>query len=387
MRILISGAGIAGLTLAHWLRRQGHEPTIVEIAPQLRTEGYMIDFFGSGFDVAERMGLIQEVGAKNYWIGRMNFVNAEGKTVSHLNLQKIYQALGGRYASFMRSDLERILYGTVQDKVPIRFGTSLRVIQQNPAEVEIQYPTGTSEVYDLVIGADGVHSNVRHLAFGAEKEFEKFLGYYVAGFSLTNRFRLKNEFYNYQEPGKVVGVYPLPNGKLATLFVYAGSDEGSVPKEHQAARLKQEFRGCGWIVPDLLKDLDEQSNLLFDRVSQIQMPEWSQGRVALVGDSCACLTLMGGQGASMAMAGAFVLAQELGQCKGNYTQAFKNYEAFLRPVIAHMQKKAVAFARAFVPKNPFEIHLKRLIFKIALIPPFDRLTVKALGGQSILAGR
>jgi 2-polyprenyl-6-methoxyphenol hydroxylase-like FAD-dependent oxidoreductase len=387
MRILISGAGIAGLTLAHWLRRRGHETTLVEMAPQIRSEGYMIDFFGSGYDVAERMGLLSEVASKNFWISRLNFINAQGKTVSHLNFQKIYQALGGRYVSFMRSDLEQILYRAVKDKTSIRFGTTVWEVHQNPGEVEVHYNDGNSEVYDLVVGADGFHSNIRHLVFGELNKFEKYLGYYVAAFSLPNRFQLKNEFYNYQEPGRVVGVYPMPSGKLATLFVFASPDHGVLPPEKRAARLRSEFAQCGWIIPELLKDLDAHTAILFDKVSQIQMPKWSQDRVVLIGDACACLTLMAGQGASMAMAEAYVLAEELGRCKGNYTQAFTAYQTFLQPIIAQMQKKAAGFARTFVPKSPVEIFLKQWLMKIALIPPIDRLTVKAFGAQSILRGR
>lgn len=387
MRILISGAGIAGLTLAYWLRRRGHEPTLIELAPQIRSEGYMIDFFGSGFDVAERMGLIHEVSAKNFWIGRLNFINAQGKTVSHLNFQKIYQAMAGRYVSFMRSDLEKILYGAVKDKTAVRFGTTLKEIHQNPAEVEVYFNTGNSEIYDLVIGADGFHSNVRNQVFGEEKSFEKYLGYYVAAFSLPNRFQLKNEFYNYQEPNRVVGVYPMSNGKLATLFVFASPDHGAIPPAQRAPRLRNEFGQCGWIIPELLKDLESHTAIYFDKVSQIQMPKWNESRVALIGDACACLTMMAGQGASMAMAEAYVLAEELGRCKGNYTQAFNAYQGFLQPVITHMQRKAVQFARTFVPKSPWEILLKQWVMKVALIPPIDRLTVRAFGAQSILQGR
>jgi 2-polyprenyl-6-methoxyphenol hydroxylase-like FAD-dependent oxidoreductase len=387
MRILISGAGIAGLTLAYWLRRRGHEPTLIEAAPRIRDEGYMIDFFGSGFDVAERMGLISEVSSKNFWIGRLNFINAQGKTVSHLNFKKIFQALAGRYVSFMRSDLEQILYRVVKDKTTLRFGTTIKEIHQSPAEVEVHYNAGSSEVYDLVVGADGFHSKVRQLIFGEENKFEKYLGYYVAAFALPNRFQLKNEFYNYQEPNRVVGVYPMSNGKLATLFVFASPDHGIIPPGQRAGRLRNEFSQCGWIIPELLKDLDGHTPILFDKVSQIQIPKWSEDRVVLLGDACACLTMMAGQGASMAMAEAYVLAEELGRCKGNYAQAFMAYEGFLRPIVADMQKKAAGFARIFVPKSPLEILAKHWLMKLALVPPMDRFTIKAFGAKSILQGR
>jgi 2-polyprenyl-6-methoxyphenol hydroxylase-like FAD-dependent oxidoreductase len=251
----------------------------------------------------------------------------------------------------------------------------------------VHYNTGRSEVYDLVIGADGFHSQLRHLIFGEDQDFEKYLGYYVAACSLPNRFQLKNEFYNYQEPGKVVGIYPMSNGKLAVLFVFASPDHGVIPATQQVARLRNEFGFCNWIIPELLKDLEDHPQIMLEKVSQIQMPKWSEGRIALLGDACACLTLMAGQGASMAMAEAYVLAEELGHCKGNYPQAFAGYEAFLQPIVAHLQKKAVGFARTFVPRNSLEIMLKHWLMKVALIPPLDRLTLKAFGGESILQGR
>ncbi len=371
-KVLIVGTGIAGTTLAYWLNRYGFEPTLVERAEQLRTGGYVIDFWGVGYDVAERMGLLPALNEVALPFDGLKIVDARGKRKSGLGRRAIRSMLGRRYLSILRSDLAREIYTALGDEVRTIFGDTVARLQQDDAGVLVEFRSGHSERFDLVFGAGGLHSPVRNLLFGAENSFEKFLGYYVASFSVDNYpHQEPRVFVSYSAPGKQVSRYTLKEGRTVFLFVFAAHEKLSVPHSDAQAQkqvLKDEFAGVGWECPEMLRRLESNTELYFDAVSQIRMEKWSRDRSTLVGDACACPSLLAGQGSALAMAGAYILAGELKLAEGNHKIAFANYERFLHPVIDSKQHAAQKFAKSFVPKTHAGIFLRNQVTRLMSIP-------------------
>ena len=253
MKILISGGGIAGLTAAFWLKKNGWTPVIAEKAPSLRKEGYMIDFFGSGWDVAERMGLAGALRKERYAIQNFAFVDRQGKPYFRVPVQWIFDSLQGRYNYLLRGDLEKILWERVKEEVEIRFGTSIKQLNSfSEREVIAVFENGQEEAFDCVFGADGVHSKVRELVFGPEQKFSRYLGYYVAAFTVPDRYGLSRDVMIYQEPDRQAGFYPLEEGVLATAYIFKSPDLGFVPPEERKEKLREVFQGAGWITEKAL---------------------------------------------------------------------------------------------------------------------------------------
>jgi 2-polyprenyl-6-methoxyphenol hydroxylase-like FAD-dependent oxidoreductase len=334
--ILISGAGISGLTLAYWLHHWGFSPTMIEKRPSLDQRGYMIDFYGSGFDVAEKMNLLKGLEEKSsqYPIKKVTFVDRQGKPRATLNVEKFRELLHHRYFSLMRGDLETVIYESIKDQVPVRFGMSIDKLENLPNGVAVALSDGSQEKYDLVIGADGIHSNVRRLVWGDERQFNRFLGFYVACSVIEDFLGTPYTFLGHLEPNIQVSVYSIGGNRLATFFAFR-SEELNVPgREAQMQALEKMLGSLGWLVPQLLEGTKRADDFFFDAVAQIQMETWHNDRVALVGDACQCLTLLAGQGASMGMAGAYLLAAELHKANGDYHAAFPAYQQLLQPELA-----------------------------------------------------
>lgn len=371
-KILIVGTGIAGTTLAYWLHRYGFEPTLVERAEQLRTGGYVIDFWGVGYDVAERMGILPALKQLALPVEGLKIVDEQGKRKGGLGLRAIRSLVGRRYLSILRSDLAKEIYGALGGEVRTLFGDTVTGLRQDDSGVTVEFRSGQSERFDLVFGAGGLHSPIRNLLFGAESNFEKFLGYYAASYSVVDYpHQEPHLFVSYSTPGKQVTRYTLRDGRTVFLFVFAADEKLSIPHANVQAQkqaLKDEFAGVGWECPDMLRRLDEDTEVYFDAVSQIHMEKWSRNRSTLVGDACACPSLLAGQGSALAMAEAYVLAGELKLAGGNYNVAFTAYERALHPVIEIKQRAAQKFAKSFAPKTQAGIFLRNQVTRLMSIP-------------------
>ena len=374
--MLISGAGIAGPTLAYWLKRAGFAPTLLDHAPALRSGGYVIDFWGLGYDIAERMGLVPAILRAGYRIREMRIVDAAGKRISGFGTKVFVELTGGRYVTIGRSALSRLLFETVKDGTETIFGDEIISLDERQDHVAVRLKSGSERQFDLVVGADGLHSTVRRLAFGPQDRFEKRLGYVVAVFEASG-YRPRNEdvYVTYSEPGRMVGRVSLRDDKTLILFIF--TDDGDTPMHDLAAQkalLRAEFGGSGWECSHVLAALDAAGEIYVDRVSQIRMPRWSRGRIALVGDAAYCVSLVAGQGSALAMTGAYVLAGELAKAEGRHDEAFANYEKILRDFIARKQQGAERFASAFAPKTRLGLRFRNLVVKAAAIPGVARLT-------------
>lgn len=383
-RILISGCGIAGLTLAYWLERRGFSPEIVEKRPDLADEGYMIDFYGSGFDVAERMGIIEHLRQKHYPVPRMDFVDRNGRVRASFNIDRFRKLLGYRHFNFMRGDLEAVLYQHTHRVVPIRFGTVVTGLEFRRDDVEAAFSGGTRGSYGLVIGADGIHSGVRDLVWGPESACERFLGYYVSCGVIGNFLGRTDAFMARQEPGKQAAVYSIRGNKLATFFIFKSGKQGRLTREDQHVMLEGVFGDTGWTIPQALEAMRETPQFYYDVVSQISLDRWHKGRVALVGDACQCLTLLAGQGASMAMAGAYILAAELERTQGDHEKAFAAYQMAMKPEIETRQLQARKLAKSFVPESRLAIVMRNVFLNALFLPGLRRVFLRRIGVRSII---
>jgi 2-polyprenyl-6-methoxyphenol hydroxylase-like FAD-dependent oxidoreductase len=386
-RILISGGGIAGLTLAIELKRHGFTPLVIEREPGPRAEGYMMDFFGSGWDVAQRMGLVEALRAVRYPIDTLEFVDRSGEPYVHMPIARLRRALDNKYVYLRRPDLERILAGRAREVgADIHYGRSLAAIEERGTGVHVRFEDGGEDDVALVVGADGVHSRVRALCFGAEEQFARFLGLYVAAFHVARgHLPIQRTVKLYEEIDRMVFLYPLSNERLDATFVFR-SGEAHVPHAERIGFLRERFRGAGWIVGDVLAAYDGAEPVFFDSVTQIEMPQWHRGRVALVGDACGCLTLLAGQGSHMAMAGGYVLAHELARRSDDYSGAFAAYQNFLKPHVDKRRRDAARFAGIFVPSAHSRPWLRRLALKLLFSAPLIKFGLRFFGTKSVLGG-
>ncbi|MFG3340385.1 FAD-dependent monooxygenase [Glycomyces sp. NPDC048151] len=331
-RVLISGAGIAGTTLAYWLHRNGFEPVVVERAPELRPGGYKIDIRGAALDVVERMGIMEPIRAARTDIQSASIVNAKGRKVASLD----GDTFGGREhgdAEIHRGELGRIIYGLTESAVDYRFGDSIASLEQTADGVDVEFESGKAEHFDLVVGADGLHSRTRRLAFGPEDDYIWPMGYGVASYSVPNDLGLDRCELTYVGPNRTALVYNTAGNTHATALFLWAADKLEYDRSDRAAQvaiLREAYANEGWEVPKLLAAAETTPDFYFDSLAQIAMDTLAQGRVALVGDAAHCASAASGQGTSLALVDAYVLAGELAKADGD-PSAFAAYETIVAP--------------------------------------------------------
>jgi len=378
--ILISGIGIAGPTLAYWLAREAFQTTLVERAPSLRSGGYVIDFWGVGYDIAERMGLLPALRIEGYDVSELRFVNDHGRRAGGFGAEVFRSLAGGRYVSLPRSTLAKLIYDKIEDRCETLFGDRITSVEQSGDRVEVTFECAAARSFDLVIGADGLHSAVRELVFGSEERFEKYLGYMVAAFEAEGyQPRDEGVYVSYCRPGKQVARFAMRDNRTLFLFVFAADRALLVGPHNKAVQKKvlhATFGDAGWECPLILAALDKCDEIFFDRVSQIRMDVWSLGRVALIGDAAFCPSLLAGHGAALAMVAAYVLAGELIKRQGHLETALQSYEQGLRSFVIDKQKAAEGFARSFAPKTRLGLFLRNQASKAFTLPGLAKLAMQ-----------
>lgn len=331
--VLISGASIAGPALAFWLRRRGVEVTVVEKSHTLRGGGYPIDIRGTALAVVERMGLLPRLREAHVDTRRITFLDADGGEAASLRPEVLVGG-DGSDLEVRRGDLAEILHETTRDDVEYLFDDTVVAMGDGPGGVDVTFRSGLQRTYDHVIGADGLHSTVRALTFGPEEQFHRYLGYCFAGFTMPNHLGLDHEALLWNEPGRAAALYAVGSGENVHGFLSFARDEAPFgafrDPEAQRDLVASVFAGDGWEVPRLVESLRAADDLFFDTVSQIRMPRWSSGRVALVGDAAYAPSFLTGQGSSLALVGAYVLA---GHLTAAPEQAFEAYERSTRPFV------------------------------------------------------
>lgn len=379
MRIAINGTGVAGPTLAYWLRRYGHEPVLFESAPALRTGGYIIDFWGVGYEVARRMGLEDQLHERGYAMQRLSLVDSEGEEVSGMGLDAMRELVGGRFTTIPRGDLAALVYGACEG-VETHFGTFIVEQQETERGVSTLLSNGENRDFDLVIGADGLHSHVRRLMFG-DVDCEKPLGCHVAAFRVAGYPRRDELSYvSHTVVKRQVARVSLREDQTLFLMTFRSELLDGIPKPDQVkAALHRVFRDVEWEMPQILQHLAQTDDLYFDSVSQIHLDHWTQGRTALIGDAAACASLLAGEGTGLAMTEAYVLAGELQRAGGDYAKAFAEYEQKLQGFLEQKQHAAQKMASFFAPQSRLAIKIRDWGIALASYP----FLTKLIAGRSI----
>ncbi|WP_028782247.1 FAD-dependent monooxygenase [Thalassobacillus devorans] len=371
MEVLIVGAGIAGLTLADQLEQQGYSVLMVEQAPGPRTEGYMMDFFGAGYDVAERIGLLPDLESIHYPIESLNTIRPDGTTKYSLRYKDVRALLNNRHYNFMRGDLERVLLERVKDRIQIRYRTTVTSIKQDNSMVHVELSDETTVDVNLLVGADGIRSKVRSMAFGEPDQFIRFMGYNTAAFTFprTSAFKSVYSFDNLAKPKRQVTLYPIAENRMAAFFLFNKERaSGRITREQAIEELYARYGDMEWVVPDVLREANNASDFYYDDVSQVEMSRWVKGRIALVGDACQCVSLVAGQGASLAMAGAYTLAYCLRKSKGNLIRGLADYEEIMVPQVTKVQSSARKFASFYFPETRSQLYVRDLIMRVSVLP-------------------
>ncbi|MCG6859321.1 MAG: FAD-binding domain [Salaquimonas sp.] len=371
MKIAINGAGIAGPTLAYWLHSFGHEPVLYEQAPALRSGGYVIDFWGIGYDIAEKMGLIGQIRELGYQVGEVRFVNSAGRSNGGLSADVFSRMTNDRYTSLKRSDLAAAIYGAIDGKVETVFGDSIAAIEEHRDGVHLSFDHAAPRDFDLVVGADGLHSRVRDRVFGPQEQFETFLGYKVAAFEASG-YPVRDErvYVSHTLPGRQTARFTMRDDRTLFLFVYRDENRDlPTSDDERKAVLERIFGKDGWELPQILAAMRDTDGIYFDRVSQIRMDNWTKGRTALIGDAAACASLLAGEGCGLAMTEAYVLAGKLASTGGNHTIAYAAYHDELRDFLQAKQDSARKFASAFAPQTASGIWFRNLVTRLMRFQP------------------
>ncbi len=381
MKAVICGAGIAGLALAHRLSAEGWRVVVLERSPGPRAQGYMIDFFGPGYDAAEDMGLLERMGELGYRVEGVSYVDPAGRLRTGLAYEQFEKAIGGRLLSIMRPDLELVLRERVTDRVDLRFGCEVTGTENSSDGVRVTTAGGAVVEGDLLVGADGVHSAVRELTFGPEERYRRYLGFHTAAYVFDDPSvyrQLGNRFCLTDTTGRQMGFYGLRDGRVAVFTVHREPDP-AVPEDPRAA-VRDAYRSLGWVAPRALRQCPPPSELYYDQVSQIEVPRWSRERVVLLGDSCQAVSLLAGQGASVAIGGAYVLAEQLAGA-ATIGEAFERYQRIWKPVVEDKQKAGRRGAEWFLPSSSTRLAARRIMLKLAGLPYLDRVIGTALAGK------
>jgi 2-polyprenyl-6-methoxyphenol hydroxylase-like FAD-dependent oxidoreductase len=373
-RILISGASIAGPALAFWLRRYGFQPTIVERAPAIRPGGYAVDFRGASIRVLERMGLLTDVQRMQTRIGAITIVDQNNK-----KLASMPDGFTCGELEILRGDLAGIFHEATREDTEYIFDDSIASIQETDSGVNVLFERGGRRSFDLVVGADGLHSKVRSLAFGEEANFVHYLGYYVSIFTIPNHLKLDRSGLYYGTLGKKVGIFNSGDPKESKASFFFATEPLTYERrdtEQQKRILREHFQQELWEVRHLLEFMEFAPDFYFDSISQVKMERWSTGRCVLLGDAAHCASPLSGMGTGMAVLGAYILAGELAEAGGDYTIAFARYESLMRDFVKKCQELADGGTDWFVPRTRFRFWLSTQMWKILPYTPWKNLMIE-----------
>jgi 2-polyprenyl-6-methoxyphenol hydroxylase-like FAD-dependent oxidoreductase len=379
--ILISGGGIAGPSLAFWLTRQGHAVTIVEQASELRTGGQAVDFRGPALTVLEKMGLLDKVRAAATSMGSLVLVDGRGKEIGQLPAEVVSGEVEIHWGT-----LTRILYEAVRDDVSYRFGVRITAIDDDGRRAGVTFSDGSTGDYDLVIGADGLHSATRRLVFGPEDQYVTQLGQCFGFFDIENHLRLDHCGMAHIDSGRSAALQGIEPDKPARASFFLTDPHLAFDyrdTEGNKRLFAQRYAGMGWEVPHLLDGLADAEEVYFDSIAQVHLSSYAHGRICLTGDAAWCASPRSGMGTTLAMVGAYVLAHELHRAGDDYTSAFSHYQRLMEPYVARCQKSAIDALKAERFASGRLAPLRNVALRVLRIPVVSRLVAR----QSLAVAR
>lgn len=379
--VLISGGGIAGPSLAFWLTRLGHSVTIVEQAQVLRTGGQAVDFRGPAVTVLDKMGLLERVQAGATSMGPLILVDGRGNKVAQLPAEVISGEIEIHWGT-----LAHILYETVRDDVDYRFGVRVTAVDDDGHRVQATFSDGSVGSYDIVIGADGLHSGTRRLVFGPEQEYVTRLGQCFGFFDIENRLRLDHSGMAYIDSGRTAALQAIHPDQPARASLFLNDPEVDFDyrdTEGNKRLFAQRYAGMGWEVPHILEDLATAPVVYFDSIAQVHLDSYARGRVCLTGDAAWCASPRSGMGTTLAMVGAYVLAHELNTAGGDYAAAFDRYQRLMAPYVARCQALALQALKTDRYSSGWRATLRNLVLRMLRIPLVSKLVAR----QSLAVAR
>lgn len=377
--ILVTGASVAGPTLAYWLARQGMAVTVVERAPEFRDGGQTIDVRGAGKVVAQRMGLESAIRARSTHEDGIRFVDEQDRTRAEIGIGAFDGNGPVAELEILRGELARLLIEHGRSTVEYRFGDSIAALEDLPHGVKVRFAQGGEEMFDLVIAAEGVGSPTRKLVFGDEVRRRSFK-LYTAYFTIPRAPGDARQMRWFNAPGGLsVCVRPdnLGTSRALLSFQEAANGYEKLPPARQKTLLKEKFAGLKWETPRILAALDDAPDLYLDQISQVKMARWSKGRIALVGDAAYCASPISGMGTSLGMCGAYVLAGELGR-HDDHAQAFAAYESIMRPYVDQAQDVPLFAPRLASPHSRAGIALGHALLRMSNVPIVKSLLARFL---------
>lgn len=387
---VVVGAGISGLAVAGQLATDGWSVDVLEQAPGPRPAGYMIDFFGPGFEAADSIGLLPVLRRRGVLYDSIRYVDRTGRTTANLTMDAFLRAADGRFFSILRPDIEGGLREWLPAAVTLHQSTHVESVEPGSTgpgageRAAVILHDGRRFEADLVVGADGIHSTVRQEVFGRGEDSLRLLGYHVAGFILEDpslagalgpKVALTDSLH------RQAGLYALPDGRVA-VFAVEATDDPAVPQD-PAAHVATAYAGLGWHIPSVMERAGE--DLFYDVVAQSICPDWSRGRVVITGDAAYAVSLLAGQGASLAVAGAHSLATALRTYGDDLTTGLAGYESNWRPVAEKQQAAGRRNASFFVPAGRTGQLVRRAALWAMGLPGVGGLAARRIFGSSLPA--
>lgn len=389
MKAIIVGAGIAGLVTARQLGLAGWDVEVLEKSVAPRPDGYMMDFFGPGVEASERIGLYPRLAAMAYHVEAAEYVDTHLRPKARLDYDRFARLAGGKVLSLLRPDMERAALAALDDvpsgRIRIRYGARVCRARTDDggAWAAVGGPPEELLGADVLVGADGIHSEVRAQVFGPEQGFLRPLGMRAAAFIVADsglNARFRNRFLLTDSINRAAGLYSVRSDEVAAFLVYRHAPEarGQAWTHSPRERLRREFSGLGDAVDRILELCPEHP--YDDDVAQVVMPQWRKGRTVLVGDASGAVSLLAGQGGSLAIAGAVLLGDVLGPVASPAAirAALAEFEQRWRPVVEAAQASGRRAASSFLPRNRVQRLLRRWIIRASRLPGIDRLVARQI---------